>query len=113
MISISLIVQSMLTFIFLYALIFMLERKRRAIDPFMVAVAAIAPIISAFLLVVLAAFFGAPTVATIWVWVLTLIVTTFIATWRMLELSTARAAAYTAAVFAFGLAVQFSMIQMN
>jgi hypothetical protein len=113
MVTVTLAFQSLLTFAFLYGLIFLMERGRSEVDPFLVAVAAIAPMISAFLLAFAAGIFGLPAIVTIWIWMITLIGVTFLVLLRTLQIPVVRAVGYTIAVFVFGLAVQGGMFMLS
>ncbi len=108
MVTTVLAFQAFLTFVFLYALIFIVERKRRDIDAFLVAVAVVAPVIAAFLVTIAAGFFGYRALAA-WLWMLTLLGVTFVVLRRTLEMPAGRALSYTGAVLVFSLTAQSIM----
>ncbi|MDH3512817.1 MAG: hypothetical protein OER85_18405 [Gammaproteobacteria bacterium] len=89
-----------LTFLFLYALIFAFERKRREVDAFQIATAVIVPVVLAFIVG-----FGIGQVAPpIWTAVsaaVVLLITTYLVLLKVMGLSKGVAAAYATAVFAF------------
>jgi len=111
MITILLALTALLTFAFLYVLIFALE-KNRAIGPFLVAEAIVVPIIVAFLPAVVDGLLGYMLLAG---WLLTLILlgTTFFAVWRLLEIPAHRSVGYAAAVAVFSFGVQLALVALR
>jgi len=94
----------MLTFLFLFLLIFLFDRKRDDLDAFSIAAAVVAPAIVLFLYRLLAGFMGWGAWSAFAELGL-LIVVTYLVLTMTLAFKPARAAAYTAAVLAFEIAV--------
>jgi hypothetical protein len=111
MITTLLALTALITFAFLYVLIFVFE-KSRAIDPFLVAEAVVAPIIAAFLPAVVAGLLGYMMLAG-WLWVLILLGATFFAVWRLLEMPPFRSAGYAAAVAVFSFGIQLALLALR
>ena len=89
-----------LTFVFLYALIFAFERKRREVDAYQIAIAVIIPVLSAFLVGVGVGRL-APPIGTAVSAAVVLVIATYLVLLKVMGLPRQRAAAYTAATFAF------------
>jgi len=89
-----------LTFVFLYALIFVFERKRREIDAYQIATAVIVPVVLAFIV----GFGIGQVVSPIWTAVsaaIVLVIATYLVLLKVMGLPRGVSAAYTAAVFVF------------
>ena len=108
MVTIVLAFQSLLTFAFLYALIYLFERRQRSIDAYLIAVAAVVPMIAAFLVALAPGYLGFLNLSR-WLWTLTLIGVTFLALKRTLELPTRRAIGYTFVILVFTIVVQIGL----
>lgn len=89
-----------LTFVFLAALFFLFERKRREIDLMDIATAVIVPVLTAFL-VGLGARFIVPGIWAAIVSAIALVVATYLVLWKIAGLPVERAIGYTIAVFIF------------
>jgi hypothetical protein len=111
MITILLALTALITFAFLYVLVFAFE-KNRAIDSFLVAEAVVVPIIAAFLPAVAVGLLGYMMLAG-WLWTLILLGATYFTVWRLLEMPAFRAAGYAAAVAAFSFGVQLGLLSLR
>jgi hypothetical protein len=100
-----------LTFVFLYALLWLIERKKGDIDGFLVAVVAIVPAILSFL-IGLTGFLGYPMLSA-FAALGALVVATYLCLWKILGLSGRRSAAYTAAVLAFNVVLQMGTLALT
>ncbi|MDJ0926641.1 MAG: hypothetical protein QNJ73_03235 [Gammaproteobacteria bacterium] len=102
---------ALLTFIFLYGVIWLFERKHRDIDAFLVAVAVVVPVIASFLTSIGAGVLGLGA-AGAWLGFLVLIGATYLSLAKIMGLPGKRAAGYTAAVVVFNLVVQGAFIAL-
>lgn len=92
------------TFIFVYALIWIFERKKREIEAFEIGLIVLGPLILAGIVRFLCLFLG----LDVWSEVIAAAVfaaTTFVLLMKPLEFTARRAAAYTTAVFAFNITI--------
>ena len=102
----------MLTFLFLYGLILVFDRKRDDLDAFTVATAAFVPAVLVFLFRMAAGYleFGAwAAFAELGL----LIVATYLVLTLNLGFKAGRAAAYTGAVFALNIAASFGFLYLS
>jgi hypothetical protein len=102
---------ALLTFGFLYTLVFAFERNRN-IDPFLVAEAIVVPIVLAFLPAFVAGLLGYMAVAG-WLWTLILIGATYFCVSRLLGIPVFRSAGYAVAVAAFSFGVQLGLVALG
>ena len=94
----------MLTFVFLFALVYIFDRKRDDLDAFSIATAVVVPAILVFMFNMVAAYFEFGTWAAFAELGL-LVVSTYLVLNLNLGFKAGRSAAYTAAVLAFNIAV--------
>lgn len=89
-----------LTFVFLYSLIYVFERKRREVDAYQIATAVIVPVVLAFLVG-----FGvgrvAPSIGAAVSAAIVLVLATYLVLLKVMGLPSRLSAIYTAAVFVF------------
>jgi hypothetical protein len=92
---------ALLTFAFLYAVIWLFERERVGMDWFRIAVAAVVPIIVMLLTTAAAAFAFGASFATMGLSVAALTVSTFLVLWKIVGVAPKHAAIYAFAVLVF------------
>ena len=89
------------TFLFLYAAIWLFERKRMRVDAFRVGVAAVVPVALMLLVGMAAAILIEPSGALMALSTAVLAATTFFMLWKVVGVSPLRSAIYVVAVIAF------------
>jgi len=89
------------TFLFLYAVIWVFERKRMRVDAFRVGVAAVVPVASMLLVGVAAATLIEPSGAVAMLSLAVLAVTTFLVLWKVVGVTPMRSAIYALGVIGF------------
>jgi len=98
------------SFLFLFALLYLFERKRIQLDWFQVLVVALVPAVISLLKSLLAMVVALPTVVDGFVWLAAYPIV-FILLWKMMALPAARAAAYTLALFVFDVAITYVVLK--
>jgi hypothetical protein len=111
MLTILLATIALLTFAFLYVLIFAFE-KNRNVDPFLVAEVVVVPIVVALLPAFVAGLLGYTALAG-WLWTLILVGATYVAVWRLLEILVYRSAGYATVVAVFSFGVQRGLVALR
>ena len=89
------------TFLFLYAVIWLFERKRMRVDAFRVGVAAVVPVASMLLVAMAAAFLIDSGGALMALSIAVLAIATFLTLWKVVGVSPLRSVIYVVAVIAF------------
>jgi len=89
------------TFLFLYAVIWLFERKRVRVDPFRIGVVAVVPVALMLLFGITAAMIFGPSAMIMVLTAVVLAVATFVMLWQVMGISPLRSVGYVLAVIAF------------
>jgi len=103
-------VGAFVTFIVLYGLLYCFERGRTEVDGFSIATVAGAPVLLVFLVSVSLSFLYPHPVALAVLPLATLLITTFLLLFKLMELSAGRSAAYTVVVLIVNIGISFVLI---
>jgi hypothetical protein len=106
-------VLSILTFLFLYAVIWLFERKKQRVDPFRVGVAAIVPVGLMYIAGISAAIVLESSAAVIAFSSTILAAATFLTLWQVVGISPLRCVLYVFSVFAFQSLVGAAIFTLN
>ena len=100
-----------LTFCFLYALIWLFERKRGDIDAFLVAAAVVVPTISSLLVALVAGSSGFVTLGA-WLSFATLVIVTVLSLWKIMGLPISRSCGYAAAAIVINVLLTYGLFAL-